>query len=425
MRCTSYIFLENFIVADKSRISMKKKLLIAMMAFGIAMGLIFPAYATLFVQFKEGLFPFFFAGCIGAGLFVGGFCFFLVDQIIYKVFRNMAGVFQRMEKGDLTERVNIQSSDELGRMINCFNQFAGELTTLIKHIRNDASTIAGEAAGLASVSGYVTGHATQMTSRTQTVSQLVQQMAQNSHTLSVLSEQMATHADSIATAIEEVSVSIGGVELFCNEELALAAHASGDVQKSKETITRLISASKSVGSLLTGIKDIAKQTNLLALNAAIEAATAGDAGKGFTIVAGEVKLLAMKSAGATDDITQQIETMQGNADVAVENIVGVANSIGNVDTLSRSIATAVNEQSKTVNNINTTISNLTGNMRTVANNINECATGLKNASHSVTNMNESVEQTTDGVTAVQKSADTLGNMSDNLLKLIGHFNVDR
>ena len=118
----------------------------------------------------------------------------------------------------------------------------------------------------------------------------------------------------------------------------------GAAEGTNATVMGLSEAGQKIGAVVDLINDIAEQTNLLALNATIEAARAGDAGKGFTVVASEVKNLASQTARATQDISAQIAAMQAETEETVTSIKGISEVINRVNEISASIASAVEEQ---------------------------------------------------------------------------------
>ena len=167
---------------------------------------------------------------------------------------------------------------------------------------------------------------------------------------------MSAGVSSVATAIEEMSASLNEVSKNCQKESQIAASASNQAKSTRDLMDRLGVSSKEVGKVIEVINDIADQTNLLALNATIEAASAGDAGKGFAVVANEVKELAKQTAQATEQISRQIEEMQGSTTSAVAAIEEITKIIEQINAISHTIVSSVEEQTSTVNEIAKSIS---------------------------------------------------------------------
>ena len=142
--------------------------------------------------------------------------------------------------------------------------------------------------------------------------------------------------------------------------LGMAQSAVADTERTQNVIGSLNDAAERIGSVVGTISAIAAQTNLLALNATIEAARAGETGKGFAVVAAEVKTLANQTSRATGDISQQVAAIQEATKRSVEEISSIARTIGNLTTVSTSIASAVQQQSMTTRGIAESIQNAAG-----------------------------------------------------------------
>src|SRR5262249_33003978 len=153
------------------------------------------------------------------------------------------------------------------------------------------------------------------------------------------------------------------------EAAKVASEALKAATLTNSTMTKLGDSSAEIGQVIKVITSIAQQTNLLALNATIEAARAGEAGKGFAVVANEVKELAKQTAKATEDISHRIAAIQVDAKGAVEAIKTISGIIGQVNDISATIATAVEEQSATTNEMSRSVSEAAKGSGEVAKNI--------------------------------------------------------
>ena len=185
----------------------------------------------------------------------------------------------------------------------------------------------------------------------------------------------------------------------------------GVAETTNLTIAKLGESSTEIGNVIKVITSIAEQTNLLALNATIEAARAGEAGKGFAVVAKEVKELAKETAKATEDISQKIETIQGDTRAAIEAIDEISTIINNVNDIQTTIATAVEEQTATTSEMSRGVS--------------EAATGSSEIARNIAGVADAASNTTIGASDSQKAAAELARMAADLQALVGDFQIEQ
>jgi len=264
-------------------------------------------------------------------------------------------------KGDLSARLNISSQDEIGQLAGSFNQMGQALSTMVEHIRKAAAEVNGRAQALSGLSGGAyegmeqqSGEISSMAGAVEEFSATSLNIADNMGNTERLAQENAQQTRIGRTSMEEASASL--------EQIAGALNSTATV------INTLGQRSEEIGGIVGVITAIADQTNLLALNAAIEAARAGEQGRGFAVVADEVRNLASRTREATDEISGMINSIQqetGNAIATMEqgNVLmqeglsrnaNVASALARIDEQSRSagqqfaaITTATQEQSST------------------------------------------------------------------------------
>ena len=186
-------------------------------------------------------------------------------------------------------------------------------------------------------------------------------------------EGASENVQAVASGAEELASSIAEISRQVAEAASVSSSAVEKSSQAQSVIAELEGAALSIGEVLRLITDIAEQTNLLALNATIEAARAGEAGKGFAVVASEVKSLASQTAKATEQISRQIDAVQGNTRVAVSTIDEIQRVIDQLNEISTGISTAVEEQSAVTADISSNMQTAADGVRTVSANITEIA----------------------------------------------------
>jgi len=179
---------------------------------------------------------------------------------------------------------------------------------------------------------------------TDAVSAASTEMQASAQSMTSTAEQTNSVAGTVASAAEELSSSISEIARQVAQSSEIASNAVSESERASVQINSLAESAQKIGDVVDLIQNIASQTNLLALNATIEAARAGEAGKGFAVVASEVKSLANQTAGATDEISQQVAEIQNATQAAVQANESIAGTIQQISEIATAIASAVEEQ---------------------------------------------------------------------------------
>ncbi|MGA3105398.1 MAG: methyl-accepting chemotaxis protein [Terriglobales bacterium] len=330
---------------------------------------------------------------IGIGVFVAIFLARGISASTSAVLRQAEAI----AAGDLTrDDLKVRSHDELGDLTVAVNKMSGSLKKMIVSIRADAMQVASASEELNSTSQQITANSEETSAQADVVSKAAQTVSQNLQT--------------VATGAEEMGASIKEIAKNATEAARVATGAVRVAETTTATVSKLGDSSTEIGQVIKVITSIAQQTNLLALNATIEAARAGEAGKGFAVVANEVKELAKETAKATEDISRKIEAIQTDTKAAVEAIASISGVINQINDISGTIATAVEEQNATTNEM--------------SRNVSEAAQGSGEITSNIAGVAEAAQGTTRGATDTQKASQQLVETSNELRHLVEQFKIN-
>ena len=272
-------------------------------------------------------------------------------------------------EGDLTQRIDIKSRDEIGELAFWFNKFVENIQNVIVEISQAETSINRSTEQLFDIADHVVHVSGELSQRTSSVAgaseemstsiasmaTTSEEMSMNIATISTTAEEMSTNMRAISEAVDSMSGAIGDIAEHARRSTAITVDARELSGESNTTMTNLGNAAGEIGKVTEMIKRIAEQTNLLALNATIEAASAGEAGRGFAVVAHEIKELATQSSRAAEDISNTISDVQINARDAVKINNEVSNIINLLGDSVETITRAVEQQNMTVAEISANI----------------------------------------------------------------------
>jgi methyl-accepting chemotaxis protein len=345
---------------------------------------------------------------VGSVLILGLFGFLIAGAILGPL-RQTMNVLAAVASGDLTQRLEVKTKDEIGAMAASLNRVVDAMRTALKEIDQSALHLASASQQLSVTASHSASGAETQRDQVHQVATAMQEMSATVHEVSQSCNRAAESARQAAQAAHD-----GGATV--EDTLARMRSIAGSVRESAERVQQLGSRSDQIGKIVGVIEDIADQTNLLALNAAIEAARAGEQGRGFAVVADEVRKLAERTTQATKEIAEMIDGVQSETRVAVEKmqsgteqvaqgvevtaragdslkqIVSQAEQVGEMVT---HIATSALQQSSATDQVN-------GNMDQINKLVSEAAAGSQEAA---------------------KACEELSSLAVDLQRLVGRFQL--
>jgi methyl-accepting chemotaxis protein len=311
--------------------------------------------------------------------------------------------------GDLTQAIEIDSQDEVGELLGAMNGMRHKLLDML-------STISGTTAQLASA-------AEQMSVVTNQTSQTIQEQRKETEQVATAMNEMATTAQQIAVSISHTSSSAGDASEQANDGSRVVQQTIEQINKlteaveeSAQTIGEVEQHSETISAVLDVIKGIADQTNLLALNAAIEAARAGEQGRGFAVVADEVRALAGRTQQSTNEINEMIGQLQVRSRLAVEVMERSREQVGSTvqfATQAGIALEAITQAVEQINEMSSQIASAAEQQGAVAEEINS----------NIVKISGMTNQTAEGAEETATASADLTRMASELQAVVGQFKV--
>ncbi|MFN7374137.1 MAG: methyl-accepting chemotaxis protein [bacterium] len=349
------------------------------------------------------------ATMIAAALIVMLFSFFISRSLKLPLAAMLAKIGEMTQNNDLSQRLDESETDELSDMGRFFNQFVSRVQTLIQEVASTTRNVAAASTEIAASAEQMSTGMKSQQEQTQQVSAAIEEMsasvvevAKKSADASQFAENSGKDAHDGGEVVQQTVVEMKGIAQQVNE--------------SAGAVSSLGKKSEQIGQIIGVINDIADQTNLLALNAAIEAARAGEHGRGFAVVADEVRKLAERTQKATEEVAQSIREIQAETTTAVSKMQAGTTKVTAGVELAASAGSALSK-------ITASSQNLRAMVQSIAAAAEEQSAASGEIAKNVERINAVTRESTQGATQSASAASQLSAQAETLQQLVGKFKI--
>jgi methyl-accepting chemotaxis protein len=308
------------------------------------------------------------------GLLIGGGIAWITTRLISTPLKHAVAAMRDIAEGegDLTQRLDARGDDEIAQLARAFNHFAANIQGLLSQVLESADQISNSSQQMAAASSNAEGSIQKQNAETEQISTAVEEMSMNS-------QEVAQNAELAADAARNADMETTEGRRIVTDALQSVGRLADETQASAGVIEKLGTDIQGISSVIDMIRGVAEQTNLLALNAAIEAARAGEQGRGFAVVADEVRTLASRTQQSTQEIQNKVEILQKDASMAVTKMLhnreiaddtielttaagtsleAITQAVARITEMSDHIARAAEQQSEVANVVSQNIANV-------------------------------------------------------------------
>jgi methyl-accepting chemotaxis protein len=346
---------------------------------------------------------------IGLGLFIAVFLSRQITKALNQLIDRVKDIAQG--EGDLTKRIDVKSQDEIGELAKWFNAFVVKIHDVIAEVTDASTEVAAASTEIAASAEQIAAGANEQSQQITQVSSAVEEMS------SSVVEVARKSADAANSANESGRIATEGGDVVTDTITGMRS-INEAVSSSAQSVQELGKRGEQIGEVITVINDIADQTNLLALNAAIEAARAGEHGRGFAVVADEVRKLADRTTKATEEIAGSIQAIQNETTIAVDKM--------NAGTEEVTTGVQKAEQAgEALKQIVASAQDVSAMVQSIAAAAEEQSAASEQVSRNIEQIASVTRETSEGTNQAAAAATQLSQRAETLQQLVGQFKTDR
>ncbi len=343
------------------------------------------------------------SGCIA--LLIGALIIAVMNRQLMTHMKGMADLARAVAEGNFQHTFSYKAKDAIRDTVTSMNEMVAGLAAMVKDLNAGVDTLSDASGELNRISDDMGTGADTSVARVNSVASAAEQMSMNMDSVAAAMEEAATNVKTVSEGTRDMQTSLDRVAENSGKTRDITVKAVDRARLTSERVQKLDRAAEEIDKVTDTIASISSQTNLLALNATIEAARAGDAGKGFAVVANEIKDLASQTAGATEEIADNIREIK-------EQIQGAVNEIEDISTIINDINQFVGENARA-------IASQSDTTRAMTENIGQVSAGIQEVNENVAQSSQVAGQVASEISDVLSAAENIRSLSDNVKQKAG------